>query len=72
MDLKETDDLTEGELLDVEQSTDEVIEGEWTSLRGITWVLYIGYSMQTYTMNCCCVFQKMFRTKNAIWTWERQ
>lgn len=28
MDLSETDDLTEGELLDVEQSTSEVIEGE--------------------------------------------
>lgn len=45
MDLKETDDLTEGELLDVEQSTSEVIEGEWEPLRDIACVTYVGYSM---------------------------
>lgn len=48
MDLSETDDLTEGELLDVEQSTAEVIEGEWELQGDITCLTYIGYSMQTF------------------------
>lgn len=44
MDVKETDDLTEGELLDVERSTGEISEGESEPLRNITYVFYTGYS----------------------------
>lgn len=44
MDMKETDDLTECELLDVKGSPGEVSEGGSEPLRDITYVFYTGYS----------------------------
>lgn len=41
MDIEETDYLTEGELLDVQQSTDEVSERE---SEPITYVIYMSHS----------------------------
>lgn len=42
MDMKETDDLTEGELLDVQRSTGEASEGESALLKTLRMSLTLG------------------------------